>query len=270
MILTLSGMTKLYPDIWETFTLPDPIPVEQCINTILNVCGDTELRYPNHDYLKFYIGLWCQNHREQIAKMYGTTVLDYNPIHNYNMVENGSDTYKGIDSEIETGSIDRKHYNTDTQTQQIGQKQRRTGSMQTTTQTEKLSGQLVEEVTHNVSSYSSNNLLPHSSDKTVRSEVPTMKDTVTETPIGEGIEIQVMPTDGQDVLIRDGKESIDYNDHKKAYEYGKSIEHELTRSGNIGVTTTQKMLKDERELLEFNVYYWIAGMFENDFCITVY
>ena len=41
-------------------------------------------------------------------------------------------------------------------------------------------------------------------------------------------------------------------------------------SGNIGVTTTQQMIKEEREVSEFNIYSYIADRFRETFCMLVY
>lgn len=40
--------------------------------------------------------------------------------------------------------------------------------------------------------------------------------------------------------------------------------------GNIGVTTTQAMIKEERAVVQFNIYDHIIGSFKNRFCILVY
>ena len=44
----------------------------------------------------------------------------------------------------------------------------------------------------------------------------------------------------------------------------------LTSKGNIGVTTTQKMIREEREIAEFNIYDKMIQDFINRFCIEVY
>lgn len=41
-------------------------------------------------------------------------------------------------------------------------------------------------------------------------------------------------------------------------------------SGNIGVTTTQQMIKEEREISEFSIYSYIADRFRETFCLLVY
>lgn len=41
-------------------------------------------------------------------------------------------------------------------------------------------------------------------------------------------------------------------------------------AGNIGVTTTQQMIREQREILEFNLYEYICRDFKQTFCIQVY
>lgn len=50
------------------------------------------------------------------------------------------------------------------------------------------------------------------------------------------------------------------------------VDRVLTRDegGNIGVTTTQKMITDEREVALFNIYNKISEDFRKRFCIMVY
>lgn len=43
-----------------------------------------------------------------------------------------------------------------------------------------------------------------------------------------------------------------------------------TERGNIGITTTQQMIKEEREVSEFNIYDYIVRSFKERFCIMVY
>lgn len=40
--------------------------------------------------------------------------------------------------------------------------------------------------------------------------------------------------------------------------------------GNIGVTTTQQMIEQERNVVKFNIYDYIVDSFKNRFCILVY
>lgn len=43
-----------------------------------------------------------------------------------------------------------------------------------------------------------------------------------------------------------------------------------TRTGNIGVTTTQSMIEQERKVAEFNMISFIAQSFKQRFCLLIY
>ena len=44
-----------------------------------------------------------------------------------------------------------------------------------------------------------------------------------------------------------------YTDEKSFTNRNDKLEHSLTRSGNIGVTTTQQMLEQERQIVKFSI-----------------
>lgn len=46
--------------------------------------------------------------------------------------------------------------------------------------------------------------------------------------------------------------------------------HDGRIHGNIGVTTTQSMIEQEREIAKFNIYDYIINSFKNRFCLLVY
>lgn len=68
------------------------------------------------------------------------------------------------------------------------------------------------------------------------------------------------------------------NDEGIEEEYNKGNEHTDDRylkhtqlaHGNIGVTTTQKMIQEEREIDEFDIYEYIINDYKNEFCVMVY
>lgn len=49
-----------------------------------------------------------------------------------------------------------------------------------------------------------------------------------------------------------------------------TITRERTEQGNIGITSTQQLIKEEREIAEFNIYFYIAESFKQRFCLLVY
>lgn len=66
-----------------------------------------------------------------------------------------------------------------------------------------------------------------------------------------------------------------HSDTTHGMETGKEKEtvtfiHEESRGGNIGVTTTQAMIAEERQSVLFNVYDIIADSFHRTFCLDIY
>lgn len=61
-------------------------------------------------------------------------------------------------------------------------------------------------------------------------------------------------------------------DRDTSSQYHHDEEENYTRieQGNIGVTTTQQMLKEQREVVEFNIYHYITESFKERFCVMVY
>lgn len=49
-----------------------------------------------------------------------------------------------------------------------------------------------------------------------------------------------------------------------------TIHRERHEYGNVGVTTTQQMIKEEREVVQFNIVNYIIEDFKQRFCILVY
>ena len=45
---------------------------------------------------------------------------------------------------------------------------------------------------------------------------------------------------------------------------------ERKETGNIGVTTTQEMLKAQRDIVDFNIYDYMTNEFKREFCVMVY
>lgn len=46
--------------------------------------------------------------------------------------------------------------------------------------------------------------------------------------------------------------------------------HDLHMFGNIGVTTTQQMIKEQREVVQFNLTDYIVSDFKRHFCVMIY
>lgn len=59
-------------------------------------------------------------------------------------------------------------------------------------------------------------------------------------------------------------------DYDNTVTDGGRITRTRTEHGNIGVTTTQQMIKEQRDIVNFNIYRVIIEDFKQRFCIMVY
>lgn len=58
--------------------------------------------------------------------------------------------------------------------------------------------------------------------------------------------------------------------HGQKIETENSGEHNIHAHGNIGVTTTQELIKEQRQIERFNIYDFIIDDFKMRFCVLVY
>lgn len=75
----------------------------------------------------------------------------------------------------------------------------------------------------------------------------------------------------QDTQASESSNRVDVTGDRAVDETtGETYSHKLRAYGNIGVTTTQEMLEDQRKLVRYNVYNEIADSFKEEFCLYIY
>lgn len=86
-------------------------------------------------------------------------------------------------------------------------------------------------------------------------------------------------SDWQNREKRTGSEQIESSgETRRTYSDGENregtdtgtIDRETRRTGNIGVTSSQQLIKEELELAEYNLYKIIVKQFKQRFCLLVY
>ena len=97
------------------------------------------------------------------------------------------------------------------------------------------------DVTHNVTGYDTNSFSPESQD------VPNTTDS----------------TSGSTSNTK-GTSGTDKHDMSDSGTVSKR------ETGNIGVTTTQKMIEEQRAIVQFNLYQTICDEFKEQFCVMIY
>lgn len=84
---TLNGLYIYDNTLFDLLTLPDGMEKEVLIDAILANCGEFEPIITNFGLLKKYIGSWSVKHQHTFNKWWNAYNLEYNPINNYDRIE---------------------------------------------------------------------------------------------------------------------------------------------------------------------------------------
>ena len=71
-------------------------------------------------------------------------------------------------------------------------------------------------------------------------------------------------------IVTDTGNASGENERQGKFSEQHSFTHSARIYGNVGVTTSQQMLKEEREVVKFNIYDYITDEFKSRFCLLVY
>lgn len=171
----------------------------------------------------------------KIDTLYNTTILEYNPIENYNRKQTTSTKEEGSATDTRSGSEAREHGGSDSLSY----------SGETTTAP---SGTIRN--THYTTAFNDpKNFADDTKDETTYEEMQTKESF----------------KDRSDKTEYNSNESLTY-DVANDRTFANSVDIEDSASGNIGVTTTQRMLESEREVAEFSVFAVIADIVQEAFC----
>lgn len=249
---------------------------------------ELEILYPDVRFMQLAIGAWSKKELPNWEKLYATTVLEYNPIWN----KDGTVT----ETRDLTGGTTRGT------TEAVKESGRRDGSGSTATEssssnsgsrnesgitnTESSSNAKSESTTSSQTSDNSihsvwgyNGAGPSEADKTENDGSASGSGSTTDTASGSGKETRNDTETTSDVASGSGKEtrsdtettsgSRDRTENENVEQKQKETTTRLEQ-GNIGVTTTQSMIKEERDVDTFNLMDYIIDSFKKRFCILVY
>lgn len=196
-----------------------------------------------------------------------TESFEYDPIENYRMTESGSDGHtKGqqVNTDLHGHSLTRTHSNTDTLT--LNTSDARTSSANISGTSGSTEGSRTDTSSKSIYGYNSGEGVPSESDQNVKGQ-----------QINSGTSSS--QSSGSDTLLRTGTEAnahtgtiTDANSGTDTHTEGQRIDsdtHSLTRSGNIGVTTSQQMIESEREVANFSFLKILTEDLVNSFCLGV-
>lgn len=256
-----SGEDSSHRDgIWAHFLVPDGIERNLVIERILEECGELELLYPSVPMMRHLLQNWCLAEWHIWEKLYATTVLEYNPIWNKDgtvtETENTSRLHKelGGDQESENSTQLHKELGGDNETSNE--------SFSSEGSSSRTQADAADQVTQ-VSAYDASAF--QNRDKN------TTEAESTEHVVADNANTTDRATDRS--VDRDNMDSHDRLASRQVDRDDMDVDdrfYERRETGNIGVTTTQQMIKEEREVDQFNIYDYIVQSFKRRFCLLVY
>lgn len=241
--------------IFDLMQLPEELDRDVLIKNILYSTAELEVLYPNPVVFKNLVGLWSAKNIDVWQRLYNTTQYEYNPIENYNRYEEGTTsdagrtTHSGSDGRTE--AITHGGTNTDSTSYSVQQ-----GGHDTVSGTD-TKGHWIAGFNSLPSSSNEDGLVKQTRDQDTASTTTTYGKTET----GTGTQAT------QFGKTENAQETKTYGEQVATTNDG---EHTLHAHGNIGVTTTQKLIKEQRQVDLFNVYDIIIEDFKMKFCILVY
>lgn len=82
-------------DLFKNMILPEGIDRETLTDTILEQCAEFEVIYNNFEYMQYSIGTWSKRWNRTFTKWYEALQIEYNPIENYDRIEEWEEENKG-------------------------------------------------------------------------------------------------------------------------------------------------------------------------------
>ena len=236
MLLSIMGLYEYDNTLFQGLQLPEGLNQEAVINEILLQCAELEVVYPSIDIMKLAITTWSVANQYTWQKLYDTMVVVYNPI--WNVDANVTETLAGS----ENRDIERSGSGSNNRTVNLADNRTiNTADNETIDLTD----------TRSVKGFNS--------------------DTWAESEKNEKDGTDNITHTGTDNIAHTGTDNVALTDTE-------NIDDDVTRSetrtqrrtGNIGVTTTQQMLEQERAIAEFNMVSYIAQSFKQRFCLLIY
>lgn len=230
--MTILGMYQFKEGLFEHLILPDGIDKTDVINQILLDGSNFEILYSDFKFMQDAIGLWSSTWYRTFEKWQNALLLEYNPIENYDRMEDWTD------------SSNNKTSRNSVESRNLSNSMRSDRNLQSLTKNTGSDNNL-----HNVSPYDTGSYVADSQD------IANINNQSTTTDTG------AMITNGSD----SGNVTNTGNDLSNTDSLHKGRMH-----GNIGVTTTQDMLNQELKIARFNLVKQISVVFIKEFCIMVY
>ena len=250
--MSLLGMYNYDNSILDLLALPEDLDSDLVKNNLLMETAELELLYSNFGFMRQAIGSWSNKQLPIWEELYATTKYEYNPIWNK-------------DGTIEE-TIERDLATTDdlTITDDLTDEQTRDA---TDEQTRDLATTNDNTTTGYV--YGFNSTSDAASEKSIVDQDTTDTGSITDTHTGTITDTHTGTiTDTHTGTITDTHTGTRTHD-RDTTDTG-TITTTRTEQGNIGLTSTQELIRQQRDVVQFNIIDIIINDFIDRFCLRIY
>lgn len=198
-------------------------------------------KYTDEYIIKIFNMVYRTN-KIKYDKLVGAATKEYNPIDNYNMVETSTDIRTpNLTNEM---TLNTTVAMTDTRTTETSAASQTTNKLNQSKNTTETPNNFTETSTHEVNPYDNPGFINESRDTNVQSGARVVQESYS----GNADETTV---NADSTVTNSGGTSTTNSGTNTATETGTdTTTHNLTRQGNIGVTTTQQMIAAEIDLAD--------------------
>lgn len=240
-------------DFLDCFYFPDDSLRDDFLNYFLLEYGEFTPIYQQPEMLITHITALSKALKHTIDKLYATLSLEYNPIENYDRHENSTDT---VESEKNvSGEMD------NTLTYSGGETTTYSGGETTTYAGSETDSREPHQIEHKVSADNTGDYFPSSLDAE-----------------NGDINTKTFNNRTDSTAYSNRNDSKQYNNRYDVTRGNNSNEEALNQTnthaarihGNVGVTTSQQMIESERQLVLFNFFDVVAGLYGEKLCILLY
>lgn len=241
--------------VFNMLQVPEGLNKEVLIKNLLAETAELEVLYPNPVVFRNLVGLWSTKQLDIWNRLYATTQYEYNPIENYNRIETGSEDGTGSTTHSGKDTLDMTRKDGGTEKVAVTGHTEQGGS--DTIQGADTKGHWIAGFDSQPASAQDDGLVKQTRDQ---------DDATTTTTYGK----EEDNTGSSTTTFGKTETNKDETTYGKRIQTSNEGSHELHAHGNIGVTTTQKLIREQRDIELFNLYDIIIEEFKMRFCILVY
>lgn len=247
--ITFIGAYGYDPTLFANLTFPEGVNKEMAVNTFLLKYGECPMLFTDLRFQKSAFSVWSAKWRDGIARMLLALETEYNPLHNFDRYEEYTDGE----------TIDRDTTDTGTDTLAM------TGTI-TTDQDEDITINEDVDTDTDIDTTVENQVSAFNS-STYQADSKTITDSTT----GETVNRDVTQSDDIDRIETHNRTNLQTKNLAGTEDVYRELEHLGHLYGNIGLTTSQSMLRDEiAARSELNIYDIISEMLRAEFCLYYY